>query len=534
MKTKILLLIIFIVSLFLRIYKINSYPPLLWDEAALGYNAYSILETGKDEYGKTLPLIFTSFGDYKPGLYVYLAVPFVKLFGLNELSVRLPSIILGSLIPILLYLLIINIDKNKYKLATIAAWIACFNPYNIHYSRGSWETNIITFEIILISLLFFQKKYLFSGIVLGLSLYTYQSGKMLGILLIFILLILSHNTHKFPFLKNKKLLFLHFKNIIFKFFIPIFILSLPIAYGLLFSKDSNRLKVVSLFSYPRSTKEQTQIIAESNILDYQIFHGQTTYFLRNALTRYFNHFSPEFLAIKGDWQNPRHSAPYIGVILYPSLFFLVIGLFISKYKEPINLFFLLLLLLAPIPAALTRDTIQATRSMWMSIGLIYFIAIGIEYITAKYKSVFLNLFILGLYLLSFIYYSDLYLNHMVKTHSPDWLWGYKESTQYLIKKENQYENIYMTNFYGQPYIYYLFYSKYPPMTYQKTATITSNSLDTGSVDKIGKIHFTSPNFSEISQMNNVFAVFSYDEVVRQNLDFKLFKQFGNFYIYEKS
>jgi len=64
------LLIIFLISLIIRLYQI-SYPPLLWDEASLGYNAYSILQTGRDEYGKLLPLIFKSFGDYKPGLYAY-------------------------------------------------------------------------------------------------------------------------------------------------------------------------------------------------------------------------------------------------------------------------------------------------------------------------------------------------------------------------------------------------------------------------------------------------------------------------------
>lgn len=513
MKTKIILIFIFLVSLFLRSYKVNSYPPLLWDEAALGYNAYSILETGKDEYGKTLPLIFTSFGDYKPGLYVYLAVPFVKLFGLNELSVRLPSIILGSLIPILIYLLIITFDKNKYKLAMIAAWVTCFNPYNIHYSRGSWETNIITFEIILITLLFLKKKYLASGIILGLSLYTYQSGKMVGLLVILILFLIK----KFEILKPK-------------FIIPIFILALPIAYGLLFSKDSNRLKVVSLFSYPRSITEQAQITAESNKLDYQIFHGQTTYFIRNVLTRYFNHFSPEFLAIKGDWQNPRHSAPYTGVILYPSLIFLIIGLFMAKYKEPINKFFLLVLLFAPIPAALTRDIVQATRTMWISIALVYFIAVGIDIFLNKYKNITVYCLLITVYLFCFIYYTDLYLNHMVKTHPVDWLSGYKESTQYLIKNQNKYQNIKMTDFYGQPYIYYLFYSKYPPSLYQKQANLITSSVDSGKIETIDKIKFGPANWPVES---NSLTVFSYDEVVRQNLDFKLFKKFGNFYVYEK-
>ena len=92
-KTKLILLIIFIFSLLIRLSYCQTIP-LLWDEAALGYNAYSIIQTGRDEYGQFLPLIFKSFGDYKPGFYVYLTIPFIKIFGLNEISVRFPSILL--------------------------------------------------------------------------------------------------------------------------------------------------------------------------------------------------------------------------------------------------------------------------------------------------------------------------------------------------------------------------------------------------------------------------------------------------------
>ena len=74
-----LLVFIVFLAVLLRFFKLGSIPPHLTpDEAALGYNAYSILKTGKDEFGKTFPLVFKSFGDYKPGLYVYASVPFLK------------------------------------------------------------------------------------------------------------------------------------------------------------------------------------------------------------------------------------------------------------------------------------------------------------------------------------------------------------------------------------------------------------------------------------------------------------------------
>jgi len=70
--TKKILFIIIVAGFLIRFININNYPPLLWDEASLGYNAYSILKTGRDEYGKFLPLIFKSFGT---GLSEYCVLP---------------------------------------------------------------------------------------------------------------------------------------------------------------------------------------------------------------------------------------------------------------------------------------------------------------------------------------------------------------------------------------------------------------------------------------------------------------------------
>ncbi|MFA6250713.1 MAG: glycosyltransferase family 39 protein, partial [Candidatus Shapirobacteria bacterium] len=353
---KIALLLIFLFSFLVRIWNYN-YPPLTWDEASLGYNSYSISQTLRDEYGTFLPLIFKSFGDYKPGLYIYLASLFTPIFGLTELSVRLPSIILGSLTPILLFYFVFHFSSHHKILAYLSALVLAANPYNIHFSRGAWETNILTFELILASYLFFkfrhQSKYkylLLSSLVFAATLYTYQAGKLISFLLVIVLWIL-HRT-----LINKKNLSV--------FFLPLTLLILPIIFGLLSQSDANRLKVVSLLSYPQPDTEINQIQSETSTLDYQLFHSRPLFFLRQFLFRYFNHFSPRFLTFEGDWQNPRHSAPYIGMLLFPSCLFLVLGIIRYLHEHPsppLDRFFFAWFLLAPIPAALTRDTIQAVR-----------------------------------------------------------------------------------------------------------------------------------------------------------------------------
>ncbi|MDP4009677.1 MAG: phospholipid carrier-dependent glycosyltransferase [Candidatus Shapirobacteria bacterium] len=517
-KIKIFLISIFFISFIIRVYLSWNYPSLVWDEAALGYNAFSILQTGRDEYGKFLPLILKSFGDYKPGLYAYLAIPFVYILGLNDLSIRLPSIILGSLTPILLYFLICQIDPRKIKLASIATILLAFNPYNIHFSKTAWETNILTFELVLASYYFFKyintkknSSLFLSALVFGTTLYTYQASKMISLFLIVILVILSATKD----LAKRKLSF-------FKFFVfPLFIFALPIVYGMFFSQDSNRLKVVSIFSYSRSQQETSQIISESNNFDYLIFHNPVIFYLREISTRYFNHFSTKFLVFEGDWQNARHSAPYIGVLLYPSIIFLVIGFFTSlaKKQDKMNLFFLFWLLLAPILAALTRDIIQPVRSMSFSIPLIYFTAQGAIYVLNFIKNKTFLVFIILTYLLSFIYYSDLYYNHMVKKSPSDFLYGYKQAVTYVSTRQYQYDHIYFTDFYGQPYIFYLFYSQYSPLKYQSQAKLTENiSGDTGTVEKIDNIQFVPINFAAYKQQANTLIIISNDEILRQGLD----------------
>src|SRR3990172_3286399 len=84
-------------ALFVRVYRVTQSPPSpYWEEVALGYDAYSILLTGKDHHGNPWPIVaFESFGDWKPSGYFYALIPFIKVFGLSVFSVRLLSVLAG-------------------------------------------------------------------------------------------------------------------------------------------------------------------------------------------------------------------------------------------------------------------------------------------------------------------------------------------------------------------------------------------------------------------------------------------------------
>ena len=105
-KETFFLFLFFLFGSILRFIWLDKYPVgFTPDEAAQGYTAYSILKTGRDEWGKRFPLNPRSFGDFKPPLQTYLMIPSVAVFGLNEFAVRFPNALLSSLAIIGVFLL---------------------------------------------------------------------------------------------------------------------------------------------------------------------------------------------------------------------------------------------------------------------------------------------------------------------------------------------------------------------------------------------------------------------------------------------
>src|SRR3989344_5759061 len=108
------------ISLFVRVTGLERSPLSVgFDEASLGYNAYSLYLTGKDEYGTPHPLSLRSFNDFKPALYAYLAIPFIHFFDLNQTSIRAPSAILGVVSLIFLLLIFKQLSKTSWLLSIL-------------------------------------------------------------------------------------------------------------------------------------------------------------------------------------------------------------------------------------------------------------------------------------------------------------------------------------------------------------------------------------------------------------------------------
>lgn len=149
------------------------------DEASLGYTSYSILKTGRDEYGQFLPLNFRSFGDFKPALYSYLSIPFIYLWGLNQTTVRLVSVLAGVASLAAFYKIFELFNKNYWQNVMVLG-IMALAPWNWHYSRIALETNLSAAIFAWGGYCFLVKKQGPGTILLALSAYGYHSARVAG------------------------------------------------------------------------------------------------------------------------------------------------------------------------------------------------------------------------------------------------------------------------------------------------------------------------------------------------------------------
>jgi 4-amino-4-deoxy-L-arabinose transferase-like glycosyltransferase len=496
-----ILIMIVMLAFTLRVYKLDQYPVgLTWDEPALAYNAYSILKTGKDEYGATLPMTFKSFGDYKPGFYIYTAVPSIALFGLNLFGIRFPSALagVGSVIAIFfLTRMIFSQRKNFTAVPYLTSLLFAISPWSLNFSRGAWELNLALFCIIMAVIFLlkalennFLKWSILAFVFFTFAFDTYHGAKVFLVPFLAGLIVILWS----------KISILPRKNKIISLLLVIFLL-FPLF--LSFQGSANRAKTTGIFSYTRQDsviegiKEQEVSNPEFN---FAVFHSEILNTTRGLLERYFNHFSGKFLFFEGDWGSPRHSTPYMGVLYLIEIPFLIIGIgyLLAAKKDKKESLILWWLLTAPIPSAVTRDIVQAGRSSWMEVPLMIIIACGIWVTISfvkdklpKLTKLFSLLIITG-YLYCFSSYLDLYYVHFPILNSQGWNYGIEEVVNYIKDNKDKYQKIIFTQERGQPYIFYLFFTKYPPEIYQTKAKLTENpNGDVGTVDFLDNIEFRS-------------------------------------------
>lgn len=518
MSKKILYILFFaivILAAVLRFWQLGKVPVSPdWDEAAIGYNAYSILHTAKDEYGKFLPVVLRSFDDYKPALYVYLTIPSVFIFGLSVFAVRFPSALFGVIGVIATFFLVQEIFKNqRYKdaLSLLASFLMAISPWDIQFSRVAFEAHV-GMVLNLLVVLFFIKALkrswflLFASFFAAMNIYLYQSEKVFTPLLILVLLIIYFK----DFIKIPK-------KYIFSSIILGILIVLPMLLYITNNKESLlRVKGTSVFA------DQTQVLqtsiprlqrdSASHDLIGSVFDNRRIVYARTILAGYLSHFNLNWLFIEGDLA--RHHAPNMGLlylfefpVLFIGIYFLIFGDFDKKTK----LLVFSWLLATPIPASITTGVPHAVRTINFLPTWQILIAIGIisSYLQIKkYKLVNEILIIIFLILagLNFFYYLNQYFVQQNYFNAAEWQYGWEQAASYVKSIESKYPKIIVTD--RQPldrgYMFFAFYLKYPPDEYQRYGAKESGGF--AEVHAFGKYEFRPINWIQDSRLSNALYV----------------------------
>lgn len=469
-KKHFLLLLILLLAVFLRFWQLGQNPPSLnWDEVSIGYNAYSILQTGKDEYGNFLPFIFRSLDDYKQPVYPYLAVVSEYFFGITPFAVRLPSALLGSLTVIVIYFLVKELINNK-KVALLSSFFLSILPWHIQFSRAAIEANVglffLTLGILTLLMSFKQKSWLLplSAISLTLSMYSYLSFRVIVPLIGFLFLVALYKK-----IVKKRISFA------LAIIIAIFAFSLLIT-DVFFQNGLVRIKGSSVFDHFPEKYEQARSEMDYdaklkiNLLRRVLHDSPFLTSLELVQRGYFTHFSADFLFFYLDQKH--HHAPNVGLLYLWMMPFVPLGMYFLFTKNKKTAIILTSwILIAPLSASITWDIPHAIRSIAMIFPLQIFVAAGVvSFFNFLFKkkfflsllALFIFIFIVIFGLITFIHQYSIHLPH---EKSENWVYGREELAKYLNEQKKDYSKVIISTRLEWPYIFLLFYSAYDPKKY---------------------------------------------------------------------
>ncbi len=464
-------LVVFIAAC-IRFYALGTIPNGLYqDETAIGYNAYSILETGKDEHGVSFPLYFTSFGDQKLPVYIYTAAISIKLFGLTPFAVRFPSALFGVLTVILMYVLVTKLTKKK-NTGLIAAAILTVNPWHIHYSRATFEVSIGLFLLMTGSwamMKAFEHKrgwLCISLLCFVLGLYTYNLTRMLAPLLAVFSFIFLKRNQKTPG-KGELLIAI----------LPTLILLLPFVLSfrslggvtsaqgtLLTSSAVVQAPLIELRSFANTLpKPIPQLFFNSYLLNGMQFSKNVA-----------NYLSVPFFFITGSTHG-NHGISTTGQFYLFEIAIMLIGLWVwTRKRESWMIYLSGWAVITVGVASLTREAPHATRSYFLLFPLTVVLATGYETLLSyvrrspKMIKVGLSLITLILFTLSGIHYFMSYTIRFPVVYAPAWRAEDPALAAFLLTSSIEYDKVIIDPAAGIPYTSVLFYLHVPPASFQDT------------------------------------------------------------------
>lgn len=506
------LLGIVLLAFLLRAIGLSDYPVgFTADEASFGYDAYSILKTGKDQWGQSFPLAFRSFGDFKLPLYTYLAIPSVAIFGLNEFAVRFPSAIFGTLAVLFTYKMVAVVFRRN--IALLAALLLAISSWHISLSRGAFEANLTSFFIPLGIWAFYRglvkpKWMVVAALSFGINLFTYHSARFFTPLVVFGLILVE---------KKRLLVKDSLKNVLRKHkrSIIVFLFFLTLAAYTMFLGAGARGLDVAIFNPTDNWKAVSEQRYEAVLLglpDFvsRLFSNKVTYTVRLFVNNLLTYLSPAFLFLQGAGEATYGMLPGTGVLYLVEIVFIVSALisFIRKPDKRIK-FFLILILIGFLPASLSKGSGYAANRAAVVMPAIQVIsAYGIFVLLDWFKKnrffflsqkVFWTI-IAGLLFTSLAFFSERYIYHSPGASSSAMSYGWKEAINFTKEIESNYGEIIISRAFSEPQIFVAFYSETDPKIVQRNSKDWLRYQEKGLpfIDQLGEWHLGKYSFRDIN------------------------------------
>lgn len=466
----------------LRLMYLSLIPPALnWDEVSHGYNAYSILKTGRDEWGEFFPITnFRAYGDYPLPLNLYLTIPFIKILGLNEFSIRLPHAILGILTIISTYFLAYGLTR-KENLSFLAAFLVAIEPWHVFGSRFVVQSNLSVLLLTTAAAAFFNRernKYLLpiTFLFLGLTLFSYHSTRIFTPLFLLVLFLIFKNELIDKFKKEK--LAIWFSVVLISIFF------LPLPFILVNPEARARSQMVFLINEGATSQinQNRQSSSLPPVLS-RLFYNKPVYFISEFSKNYLGYFQPQFLFFNGGTQY-QFNVPNKG-LLYPvnlPLFYLglvIVLIYALRGKKDYQLIFAWLLL-APISASITQDKFAVIRSTTMLPLPQLLIAVGgffalkwleMNFRHLKFLASWLVIAYVAILSILTVSYLKTYFSFYRNNYSWSWQYGYKQAVEFIKENYVNYDKIIFTKRYGEPHEFILFYWPWEPQSYREDSML---------------------------------------------------------------
>lgn len=445
-KYQVWLTIVLVLAMLLRIVDLGINPPALnQDEAVNGYDAYALGETLRDHHGNFLPIMLQSFDDWVSPVLTYITIPFVKIFGLSVVTIRMVTVLFGVGSIWLFYILLNQLFEHK-TLAMIGSFLLAISPWHITMSRWAVPPSIVCFFLFLFLVTFLwtwdktkkDKKvwrYVIPGITAGLLVSTYPTQKL---------------------------------------FVPILILIIGIIY---LRKNIKELMILwgsfGLLVSPVYLLTLINPIYNSRFNTMSVFSGQ--HVLRNIVSRYMEYFLPIFHFETGDI-DVMHQVPGIGNSYNFLLPFFYLGIVIcglqvfkkitiKKMDVKVAQLLLAWLCLFPLAASLTASHNMLLRVIHgMPLVIIFFVYCCNyfwQFINKEFKNIILTIvFLLGIF--NVFNFSKIYFNWYPKLSFKQFQYGLSESFAFLRENEGKFNQVIVDEKINQPYIFYFFFDKFDP------------------------------------------------------------------------